>query len=298
MSLVLEQQVLPGRDVDGLRRWLPVVLGLAVMYVPTYVNLARGLWQNEADAHGPIILAVVAWLVWRQRATLAGEAEKSAPLTGCAALALGLMLYAVGRSQGIPQFEVGSQIPVFAGTVLLLLGWRAMARLWLPLVFFIFLVPLPGFVIVSITGPLKSMVSQMVESVLYALGYPIARSGVMLSIGQYQLLVTDACSGLNSLYTLTALGLLYLYLTASGNIARTVCLLASILPIALAANFARVLILTLITFHLGNEVAQSFLHEFAGMTLFAIALLLLLGFDALLRRLPPVAVHRPGHEQA
>jgi hypothetical protein len=45
-------------------------------------------------------------------------------------------------------------------------------------------------------------------------------------------------------------------------------------------------------------VAQSFLHEFAGMTLFAIALLLLLGFDALLRRLPPVAVHRPGHEQA
>jgi len=286
MSLVLEQQVLPQREVEGLRRWLPVVLGLAVMYVPTYIDLARGLWKNEADAHGPIILAVVAWLVWRQRATLAGEAEKSAPLAGSAALALGLMLYAVGRSQGIAQFEVGSQIPVLAGSVLLLLGWRALARLWLPLAFLIFLVPLPGFVIVSMTGPLKSMVSQMVESVLYELGYPIARSGVMLSIGQYQLLVTDACSGLNSLYTLAALGLLYLYLTASGNIARTVCLLASIFPIALAANFVRVLILTLITFHLGDEVAQSFLHGFAGMTLFAIALLLLLGLDALLHRIP------------
>ena len=286
MSLVLEQRVLPGRDGDGLRRWLPVLLGLAVMYVPTYINLARGLWNDEAGAHGPIILAVVAWLVWRQRAALAGEAEKSAPLAGSAALTLGLILYAVGRSQGIAQFEVGSHVPVFAGTVLLLLGWRAMARLWLPLVFLIFLVPLPGFVVVSITGPLKSMVSQMVESVLYELGYPIARSGVMLSIGQYQLLVTDACSGLNSLYTLAALGLLYLYLTASGNIARTVCLLASILPIALAANFVRVLILTLITFHWGDEVAQSFLHGFAGMTLFVIALLLLLGLDALLRRMP------------
>ncbi|HEX9473670.1 MAG TPA: exosortase B [Steroidobacteraceae bacterium] len=286
MSLVLEQQVLPQQEVEGPRRWLPVVLGLAVMYVPTYIDLARGLWRYEADAHGPIILAVVAWLAWRQRGMLAGEAEKSALLAGSAALALGLMLYAVGRSQGIAQFEVGSQIPVFAGTVLLLLGWRAMARLWLPLVFLIFLVPLPGFVIASITGPLKSMVSQMVESVLYELGYPIARSGVMLSIGQYQLLVTDACSGLNSLYTLSALGLLYLYLTASGNIARTVCLLASILPIALAANFVRVLILTLITFHFGDEVAQSFLHGFAGMTLFAIALLLLLGLDALLRRMP------------
>src|SRR6266850_1311447 len=233
MSLVLEQRVLPGRDGDRLRRWLPVVLGLAVMYVPTYINLARGLWGDEADAHGPIILAVVAWLVWRQRAAFAGGAEKSAPLAGSAALALGLMLYAVGRSQGIAQFEVGSQIPVFAGLVLLLLGWRAMARLWLPLVFLIFLVPLPNFVILSMTGPLKSMVSQMVESVLYDFGYPIARSGVMLSIGQYQLLVTDACSGLNSLYTLAALGLL-----------------------------------------------------------------LLLGFDAILRRLLPFAVRRPGHEQA
>ena len=286
MSRVLEQQVLPQREVEGLRRWLPVVLGLAVMYVPTYIDLARGLWRNEAEAHGPIILAVVAWLLWRLRATLAGEAEKSAPLAGSAALALGLTLYAVGRSQGIAQFEVGSQIPVFAGSVLLLLGWRAMARLWLPLVFLIFLVPLPGFVIMSITGPLKSMVSQMVESVLYELGYPIARSGVMLSIGQYQLLVTDACSGLNSLYTLAALGLLYLYITASGNIARNVCLLVSILPIALAANFVRVLILTLITFHWGDEVAQSFLHGFAGMTLFAIALLLLLGLDVLLHRMP------------
>ena len=286
MSLVLEQQVLPQRKAEGLRRWLPVVLGLAVMYVPTYIDLARGLWKNEADAHGPIILAVVAWLLWRQRAALAGEAEKSARLAGSAALALGLMLYAVGRSQGIAQFEVGSQIPVLAGSVLLLLGWRAMARLWLPLVFLIFLVPLPNFVIVSITGPLKSMVSQMVESVLYELGYPIARSGVMLSIGQYQLLVTDACSGLNSLYTLAALGLLYLYITASGNIARNVCLLASIFPIALAANFVRVLILTLITFHWGDEVAQSFLHGFAGMTLFAIALLLLLGLDVLLHRMP------------
>ncbi len=292
MSLVLEQQVLPQGDVRGLRRWLPVVLGLAVMYVPTYIDLARGLWRNEADAHGPIILAVVAWLVWRQRTTLACEAEKSAPLAGSAALALGLMLYAVGRSQGIAQFEVGSQIPVLAGSVLLLLGWRALARLWLPLAFLIFLVPLPGFVIVSMTGPLKSMVSQMVESVLYELGYPIARSGVMLSIGQYQLLVTDACSGLNSLYTLAALGLLYLYLTASGNIARTVCLLAGILPIAFAANFVRVLILTLITFHLGDGVAQSFLHGFAGMTLFAIALLLLLGLDALLHRIP--ALDRSG----
>lgn len=286
MSSVLEQRILPGPDMAGVRRWLPVMLGLAVMYVPTYVDLAHGLWQDEVHAHGPIILAVVAWLVWRQRAAFVGAPTRSSTLAGSAALALGLALYIIGRSQRVVLFEVGSHIPVFAGTVLLILGWRALARLWFPLVFLSFLVPLPGFVIESITGPLKNIVSQVVESVLYSLGYPIARTGVILSIGQYQLLVADACSGLNSIYSLAALGLLYLHLAASGNVARAAFLLASIIPIAVAANIVRVLTLVLITFHLGDEMGQSFLHGFAGMTLFATALLLLLGFDALLRRMP------------
>lgn len=286
MSSVLEQQVLPGRNLEGLRRWLPVMLGLAVMYVPTYVDLAHGLWKDDAYAHGPIILAVVAWLVWRQRAALADETAKAAPLAGGVAMASGLLLYIVGRSQGIAVFEVGSHIPVLGGVVLLLRGWRALGRLWFPLFFLIFLVPLPGFVIVSMTGPLKSLVAQVVESMLYGLGYPIARSGVVLNIGQYQLLIADACSGLNSIYSLAALGFLYLYLTASGNLARTALLLASIVPIALAANIIRVLILILVTFYLGDEAGQSFFHGSAGMALFATALLLLLGLDALLHRLP------------
>ncbi len=293
MSALLEQRLFAAREVEGFLRWLPVALGLAVMYVPTYVDLAHGLWQEEAHAHGPIILVVVAWLVWRQRAALASrEPSKSAPLAGWAMLAFGLMLYAVGRSQGIALFEVGSHLPVLAGTVLLLLGWRALARLWFPLFFLVFLVPLPGFMIDIATAPLKNFVSHIVESMLYELGYPIARSGVILMIGQYQMLVTDACSGLNSLYSLAALGFLYLYLTGPGTLVRSAALLASIAPIALVANVARVLILTLITFYLGETAGQSFLHGFAGMTLFATALLLLLGLDVLLQRLPGWS--RPG----
>ena len=287
MSALLEQRLFAGREADGLLRWLPVALGLAVMYVPTYVDLAHSLWQQEAYAHGPIILIVVAWLVWRQRAALAsGEAGRSSPLAGWAMLAFGLMVYAVGRSQGLALFEVGSHLPVLAGTVLLLLGWRALARLWFPLFFLVFLVPLPGFMIDITTAPLKNFVSHIVESMLYELGYPIARAGVILMIGQYQMLVTDACSGLNSLYSLAALGFLYLYLTGPGTPVRSAALLMSIAPIALVANIARVLILTLITFYFGEEAGQSFLHGFAGMTLFATALLLLLGLDVLLQRLP------------
>jgi exosortase B len=287
MSALLEQRLFARQEAEGLLRWLPAALGLALMYVPTYVDLAHGLWQQEAHAHGTIILVVVAWLVWRQRAALASEvAGRSALLAGWAMLAFGLMLYAVGRSQGVALFEVGSHLPVLAGTVLLLLGWRALGRLWFPLFFLVFLVPLPGFLIDMATAPLKNFVSHIVESMLYEVGYPIARSGVILMIGQYQMLVTDACSGLNSLYSLAALAFLYLYLTGPGTPVRSAALLASIAPIALVANVARVLLLTLITFYLGEEAGQSFLHGFAGITLFATALLLLLGLDALLQGLP------------
>ena len=270
--------------MQRLRPWLPVLSGLAVMYVPTYIDLAQDLWRQDVYAHGPIILGVVAWLAWRRRAAFA--VEGGAPLAGSLVLALGLALYVVGRSQGIALFEVGSHLPVFAGAVLLLGGWQALRRLWFAFFFLVFLVPLPGFVIVAMTGPLKSLVAQVVESMLYALGYPIARSGVVLSIGQYELLVADACAGLNSIFSLAALGFLYLYMTAAGSLARAALLLASIVPIAIAANFLRVLALALITFHFGDAAGQGFFHGSAGMALFAVALLLLLGLDVLLRQVP------------
>jgi exosortase B len=287
VSSQLARRFLPRDHAGGCLRWLPVMAGAAAMYVPTYVRLGKGLWNEEAHAHGPLVLAVIAWLLWRERAALAGCAGTPAPVAGGLTLALGLLLYLVGRSQGIALFEVGSHLPVLAGAVLLLLGWRALARLWFPVLFLVFLVPLPGFVIDAVTSPLKSIVSQAVEATLYPLGYPIARSGVMLGIGQYQLLVADACSGLNSLYSLAALGLLYIYVMAPGTRIRNAIMVASIVPIALAANFVRVLLLVLITFHVGDAAGQGFLHGFAGIMLFATALALLLGLDALLRWLPP-----------
>ncbi|MBN4836489.1 archaeosortase/exosortase family protein, partial [Enterobacter hormaechei] len=89
-------------------------------------------------------------------------------------------------------------------------GWSALKRAWFPILFLVFSVPLPGAFVQAITMPLKHAVSVVAEKILYLAGYPIGRSGVVLVIGPYQLLVADACSGLNSLFTLEALGLLYM----------------------------------------------------------------------------------------
>jgi exosortase B len=174
---------------------------------------------------------------------------------------------------------------VLAGGLLILQGRAAVRALWFPLLFLVFMVPLPGVLVDAMTGPLKQWVSILAENSLYALGYPIARSGVTLSIGPYQLLVADACSGLNSMFSLSALGLLYMYLMGRPSWLHNAIMLLSILPVAFAANIVRVLILVLITYHLGDEAGQGFLHGSAGMVLFMSALILIMGIDVLLQAL-------------
>ena len=261
----------------------PLVAGLLLMYVPTIMELSRTVWKSEEQGHGPLILAVSLWLFWQKREEFMAAAQDGGKsVAGWLLLALGLLLYVLGRSQQIILFEVGSQIPLLAGAGAVLFGWRAVKVVAFPLLFLVFMAPLPAAIIDSMTGPLKRTVSVVAETVLYELGYPIARSGVVLSIGQYQLLVADACSGLNSMFSLSALGLLYLYLMKHQSRWRNVAIVLSILPIAFVANAIRVMILVLVTYHLGDEAGQGFIHGAAGMVLFVIALVLLFTFDGLL----------------
>jgi exosortase B len=180
-------------------------------------------------------------------------------------------------------FEVLSQILVLVALVLLMLGRQALKVLWFPLFFLLFMVPLPGSVLASVTAPLKSAVSAVAANMLYAMGYPVARAGVILSVGPYQLLVADACAGLNSMFTLEALGLLYLNLIRCTSKLRNIALAVLIIPISFVANIIRVMILVLVTYHFGDEAGQGFVHRFAGMALFIVGITLMISADKMLR---------------
>lgn len=265
-----------------LMAWWPVVLGLLALYVPTYISLASTVWSTPENGHGPIILIVTLWLIARRREVLLADSfrdDNSGTATASLLLAFGLLLYVLGRSQGIYFFEAGSQLPVLFACVWLLKGWRAAKTLLFPILFLVFLVPLPGFLVDSLTNPLKQQVSTVVDLALHAAGYPIGRNGVVLTMGSYQLLVADACSGLNSMFSLSAMGLLYLYLRGRKNWLHDGLLVASILPIAFAANTGRVMVLALITYHFGDAAGQGFMHDFAAIAEFVIAVLALFATD-------------------
>ncbi len=264
--------------------WLPVLAGLAVLYAPTFFDLAAGYWQDDEGAHGPIVLAVIVWLFWDRRAALFAMPARRAPATGFTLLVLGLLLYALGRSQQIALFEISALAPILAGALLAMRGWPALRSLWFPVLFVAFMVPLPGIFVDAMTGPLKQQVSEIAERLLAAAGYPVARSGVMITIGQYQLLVADACAGMNSMFSLSALGLLFMYLTARKSLPHNAVMLASILPIAFIANVVRVLALMLITYHFGEDAGQGFLHGATGIVSLVSALSILMALDAVLAR--------------
>ena len=268
----------------NLPEWSPIILGLLVLYVPTFYDLFSGLWATEGQAHGPIILALSIWLIHRQWPRMMEKSEgEPTSASGWVAFVIALALYIIGRSQQIMLFELSSFIWMLAAILLIKRGSSALKVMWFPLFFMLFMIPLPGTVVTTLTMPMKMAVSYVTANILFWAHYPIARNGVILQIGQYQLLVADACAGLQTLLTLESLGLFYLNVVRHTSVFRNVTLAILIVPISFAANVIRVITLTLVTYYFGDEAGQGFLHGFAGMVLFLSALLLILGVDALLQ---------------
>ncbi len=282
-------------EARGERGSLSLLLaGFAALAVPTLWQLAHTVWSGEEQSHGPVILGVALWLLWRSRTEWLALPYQPARFSGCALLAIAFASHVVGRSLEIIQFEVGALIGAAAALTLLARGWVGLRIVAFPLFMLLFIVPLPGVFVQTVTVPLKTGVSYVADILLHAMGYPVARTGVILAVGQYQLLVADACAGLTSMFTLECLGLVYVNLMGYRTVLHKVLLATLIVPISFAANVARVVILVLVTYHFGDAAGQGFVHGFAGIVLFVVATALMFFTDHLLGLLPLGHRAQPG----
>ena len=259
-----------------------LLLGVALLYLPTYRDLSLTLWHSADQSQGPLMLACALWLLFSRRDAIAELKTRPANALGGSVLGVGLLLYVVGRSQSIWIFEVGSQMLVFSALLLLFKGRAALRLAWFPIFFLIFMVPLPGPLVAAVTGPLKTGVSFVASELLFALGYPVSRAGVILTVGPYVILVADACAGLTSMFSLEAIGLLYLNIMRYPSPGRNLALSVLVVPIAFCSNVVRVLVLVLVTYHLGDATGRGFLHGFAGVLLYVVALFLIVAADGVI----------------
>ncbi len=256
-------------------------VGWLALYGPLYVEFSQHAWRREENGHIPFMMAIAIAIAWsRLRSGGFSMGSAGALSGGLAVLCCGLGFYAVGRAGEIDILSSSSQTVVAAGVAIALFGVRGAARLWFPLFLSLYLIIWPGWLIDEATAPLKLFVSSTVSTSLYAMGWPVAHSGAIIAVGQYELLVADACSGLNSLIALTAVGAVYLYALKRTSIVANAVVVASLVPIAIMANVVRVGLLVLVTHYFGYDAGQSFLHETAGLLMFAIALGLVFAIDS------------------
>lgn len=271
-------------EVTKLLILVPFLSALMLLYWDIYAQLLNEIWVTDEQAHGPIVLAIVVFLFCSNWKFLElNESTFSSKVSGYFSILIGAFLYIIGESQSLLEFAVLSQFFLLLGFFLVFFGLSSVKRLWFPILFLLFLVPIPGAILAMITLPLKIAVSYVAENILHFFDYPIARTGVILQIGYYKLLVADACAGVHTIISLEAMGLLYLYLIKSTSALRNITLAILIVPIAFVANVIRVIVLVLITFHYGDEAGQGFLHDFAGLVLFFVALVFIIFTDTFLR---------------
>lgn len=278
----------PPDRAQPARRWrmpdIVLILGMLALAIPTMLFVAESSWTGEQGSHGPIILATGLWLVYNNWHEVRSLAQRAPGWKVWALFALVAPIYWFTRVTQIVELEGYAMYLLLLVALYGVIGFAAMKALAFPLIYLFFAFPPPETVIYTLTLPIKVAISDAAIAVLKLFGLPIGGTGVMIQIGQYQLLVAAACSGLNSIVSLSAITLFYIYLMHRGEHRIQAILLLFVLPVAIAANFLRVLILILLTYYGGEAVAQGFLHDLAGVTIFLLALMLIFLIDKILQK--------------
>ena len=274
----------PPKALSSSLRWAHLILliGVSAIVGPTMFDVARLTWTTEQGGHAPLIVATGAWLLYREVKSSGLRPRPGKLWIGVLALGLCLMVYVVSRITGVLELESFAMYASLVASAYLIVGGALLRAAWFPIIYLAAALPPPDTVVSLVTQPLKIAISQSAVSLLHGLGYPIASSGVTIQIANYQLLVAAACAGLNSILTLSAICLFYVYLRHRSDLIAFAIVAALILPVAIFSNFVRVVALVLITYYWGEAAAQGFLHDFAGLTLFLVALTSIIGLDSVI----------------
>lgn len=267
---------------EALARWLAasgrhwqlalLITGFLALFVPTMIGISRVSWSTEEGAHGPIVLAIAIWLLIRSWPAMVTNGTPGSGLLGSTALIVSLLAYIVARVVGSITIESLALYIAALATLQLIVGLRGMGSGWFAIVYLIFVLPPPGRVVAAATQPLRLGLSERAVDLLAFLHYPVGRAGLTIYVGQYELLVKAACAGLNSMISLSAIGLFYIYARHNANWRYCCLMMICIIGMAIFANFARIVTLILITYYLGAGAAEGFLHQTAGLLMFSIAI--------------------------
>jgi len=262
---------------------LVVVFGLwIVSFFPIFQGLVA-TWLNDPDnSHGILVPFISIFFVWQKRHNLK-LARISSSNWGTVILAGSMVLYLLGFASGTDFISRVMIVFSLIGLLLLVVGQEVLTILVFPVLFLFFMVPVPDAIQGLVAFPLQLFATKISYLFIQMFSIPVHQEGNMLYFAETQLEIAEACSGIRSIAAFTVLSVIFAYILDKGwN--RRIILLASAIPLALFTNIIRITTTGILAHHYGSAIADSFLHEFSGLVVFAFGFALLLSVFILLNK--------------
>ena len=269
-----------------LLTFLLAIAGLGLVFRDGLVFMAE-YWDTEEYSHGSLIPIIAIFLIWQQKdaleAAVRSDRWRRGTGVGFAIVLLGLFAGLLGElSTVFLVIQYGFLVTLY-GAALSLIGWRGIRLIWVPLLYLVFMVPLPNFFYANLSAELQLISSQIGVAVIRLFSIPVYLEGNVIDLGVYKLQVVEACSGLRYLFPLMSFGYLCAYLYRGPMWHRALLFLATI-PITILMNSIRIGIIGVLVDRWGIEQAEGALHLFEGWVVFMICVAILFGLIVLLNR--------------
>ena len=261
-------------------RWILFAIAAAavVMLFRDVFTFMRTSFNDETEdmAHGWIVPLFPIYLLWARRRQLREALADAPSWLGALGVAASLGLLWLGLR--------GVQVRISQFGFILML-WALPCAVWgrrmgrivrFPAAFMVFTVPVAFLDIFTVK--LRVLAAIVSSALLNGIGIAVTRTGTGLVSttpgGSFQLDIADPCSGMRSIFALTAVTAAYAYVALSKNWKRWL-LFACSFPLAVVGNIARIFLIAVVARFFGQDVATGFYHDYSGYVVFLVALLLM-----------------------
>jgi len=266
---------------DKIKLFLLLVVWILVCS-PVLPEMVREWAEHSDNNHGFLVPLIAIYFIYQKKDGM-NITVTSGSRWGAAILLSSLTVYLVSYAGGTAFPTRVAMVTSLFGLLWYCLGDDWMRLLRFPVLFLLFMIPVPYSLLSLVSMPLQLLATKMSAKLIGYCSIPVYREGNMLFFVGTQLEVAEACSGIRSIMSLTMLGTIFAYFS-NANLGKKALLVVAAVPIAMVANIVRITGTGVLANFFGDQVARGFLHEFSGMAVFAFGLVTLGLLYSLLNR--------------